>query len=176
MLTPRGAERLEYLRGLRYGDVVTGVVVKIADFGVTFVELGGVDAMMNIPEVSWRPLDSPADVLREGEERAFTVLSVEIAEDGDGRDRISLSLKDLHPDPMREFARDGLGRTLRGTVTKEVPFGVFVAVADGVEGLLHHDVLGGLRPAVGDGIEVTVTGVNVVNRQVRLAPARPTGS
>ncbi|MEU0084229.1 DUF6817 domain-containing protein [Streptomyces sp. NPDC006274] len=92
VLTLRGEERRAFLRGLRQGDVVTGVVSVIAGFGVTFVELGGVVAVLNIPEVSWGHVDSPADVISEGQELAFTVLSVE-TEDGDGRERVSLSLK-----------------------------------------------------------------------------------
>jgi hypothetical protein len=91
-LALRGEERRAFLRGLRRGDVVTGVVSVIADFGVTFVELGGVVAVLNIPEVSWDHVDSPGDVLSEGQEMAFTVLSVE-TEDDDGRERVSLSLK-----------------------------------------------------------------------------------
>ncbi|MER6612776.1 DUF6817 domain-containing protein [Streptomyces xantholiticus] len=167
LLTLRGEERTEFLKGLERGDVVTGVVSVIASFGVTFVELGGVQAMMNIPEVSWSRVDSPADVIGEGQELAFTVLGVE-TEDADGRERVSLSLKDLHPDPLRELARTRLGGTVRGTVTKEVPFGVFVRVTDGVEGLLHTEDLGTAELRTGDRVDVRITAINLSRRQVRL--------
>ncbi|MFJ8073216.1 DUF6817 domain-containing protein [Streptomyces sp. NPDC096176] len=166
LLTLRGDERQAFLRGLERGDVVTGVVSVIADFGVTFVELGGVEAMMNIPEVSWSRIDFPTDVIHEGQELAFTVLGVDMP-DRDGRERVSLSLKDLHPDPLRELARTRIGETLRGTVTKEVPSGVFVRVTDGVEGLLHDD-LAGRTLRTGEVVEVRITGVNVHQRRLRL--------
>ncbi|MFF8844465.1 DUF6817 domain-containing protein [Streptomyces sp. NPDC015127] len=170
VLTLRGEERQAFLHGLERGDVVTGVVSVIADFGVTFVELGGVQAMMNIPEVSWRRIDFPSDVIRVGEELAFTVLDVE-TEEVDGRERVSLSLKDLRPDPLRELARTRLGQAVRGTVTTGVAFGVFVRVADGVEGLLHDDDLAGRALRVGDEVDVVIAGVNVVQRRVRLTLA-----
>ncbi|MEV4334807.1 DUF6817 domain-containing protein [Streptomyces sp. NPDC049597] len=170
VLTLRGEERQAFLRGLERGDVVTGVVHVVADFGVTFVELGGVRAMLNIPEVSWHRIDFPTEVVREGQELAFTVLGVE-TEDADGHERVSLSLKDLCPDPLRELARTRLGDTLRGTVTKETPFGMFVRVADGVEGLLHDDDRAGRALRAGDEVDVVIARVNVVQRRVRLTLA-----
>ncbi|MGW6568747.1 DUF6817 domain-containing protein [Streptomyces sp. NPDC054975] len=162
-LTLRGAEREAFLNGLERGDVVTGVVSVIASFGVTFVELGGVQAMMNIPEVSWYRYDFPSDVIAEGEEHAFEVLDVDM-----GRERISLSLKALEPDPLAAFARAGFTGVRRGRVTAVVPFGVLVEVAPGVDGVLHEKDLGGLTPGEGDDLCVEVTSVNLVTRRVGL--------
>ncbi|MGI5403029.1 S1 RNA-binding domain-containing protein [Streptomyces sp. CA-135486] len=165
MLTLRAEERLEFLQGLERGQVVAGVVSHIASFGVTFVELGGVEAQMNIPEVSWSPVDSPADVIREGQELPFTVLSVDMS-----RERVSLSLKDLTPDPMREFARTRrLGDVVRGQVTRSVPFGVFIRVHDGIEGLVGRDELDGRELHPGDEVDVEIAAININSRRVRLA-------
>lgn len=163
LLRLEGEERAAFLRGLERGDVVVGVVAVIASFGVTFVELGGVEAMMNIPEVSWRPVDTPAEVIAEGEEHAFEVLDVDM-----DRERVSLSLKALEPDPMAAFARAGFAGIRTAAVTHVVPFGVLVEVAPGVQGVLHKDDLGERAPGQGEELAVEVTGVNLVTRRVRL--------
>jgi predicted RNA-binding protein with RPS1 domain len=164
VLVLRGEERQAFLRGLERGDVRTGVVSHIASFGVTFVELGGVEAQMNIPEVSWSRMDHLSDVLREGQELAFTVLGVDMS-----RERVSLSLKDLAPDPMREFARTRLGDVMSGRVTKVAPVGVFVDVWEGVEGLVPVDDLAGRELQPGDEVDVEISAINVNLRRVRLA-------
>ncbi|MFK4223316.1 S1 RNA-binding domain-containing protein [Streptomyces sp. NPDC019890] len=164
MLTLRAEERLDFLQGLERGQVVAGVVSHIASFGVTFVELGGVEAQMNIPEVSWSPVDSPADVIREGQELPFTVLGVDMS-----RERVSLSLKDLTPDPLRELARTRrLGDVVRGQVTRSVPFGVFIRVHDGIEGLVHRGELDGRELQPGDEVDVEIAAININSRRVRL--------
>lgn len=171
VLTLRDGERLDFLQGLERGQVVAGVVSHIASFGVTFVELGGVEAQMNIPEVSWSPVDSPADVIREGEELPFTVLGVDMS-----RERVSLSLKDLTPDPMRELARTRLGDVVPGRVTKVMEWGAFVEVQEGIVGLVPHDDLAGSELRPGDEVDVEIAAINVHLRQVRLGlstrPAR----
>ncbi|MEU7110835.1 DUF6817 domain-containing protein [Streptomyces sp. NPDC046182] len=163
LLTLRGAEREAFLRGLERGDVVRGVVSRIASFGGTFVELGGVEALMNFPEVSWSRYDLPSDVIAEGEEHPFMVLDVDMS-----RERISLSLKALESDPMAAFARGGFGGVRVGTVTAIAPSAVLVEMAPGVEGLLHEEDLGGLAPREGDELTVEVTSVNLVTRRVAL--------
>ncbi|MBT2439743.1 S1 RNA-binding domain-containing protein [Streptomyces sp. ISL-36] len=163
-LTLKGEEREAFLTGLERGDVVTGVVSHLASFHVTFVELGGVVGMMNIPEVSWGVYDFPGDVISEGQELPFEVLAVDLS-----RERIFLSLKSLEPDPLRAFARGGFGGVRTGRVTKRVPSGVFVLVADGVEAFVDHDDLDGRSPRPGDELTFEVTAVNVVTRRVRLA-------
>ncbi|MFF7166685.1 S1 RNA-binding domain-containing protein [Streptomyces sp. NPDC008086] len=78
----------------------------------------------------------------------------------------------LNPDPLAEFAREFLGRVVRGTVTKAAPFGVFVRVGEGVEGLVHHDTLAGSAvPRTGDEMAVEVGDVNLQRRRVVLRPA-----
>ncbi|MET9374397.1 DUF6817 domain-containing protein [Streptomyces sp. NPDC002992] len=162
-LSLKGEERAAFLHGLERGDVVTGVVSHLASFHVTFVELGGVEGMMNIPEVSWEVYDVPGDVIREGQELTFEVLGVDL-----GRERISLSLKSLEPDPLRAFARAGFGGVRTGRVTRTVPSGVLLLVDDGVEALVDRDDLDGRSPRAGDELTFEVTAVNVVTRRVRL--------
>ncbi|MGW2202980.1 DUF6817 domain-containing protein [Streptomyces sp. NPDC001774] len=163
LLTLEGAEREAFLRGLERGDVVTGVVAHIASFHLTFVELGGVQATMNIPEVSWYRYDGPSDIIAEGEEHAFEVLDVDMT-----RERISLSLKALEPDPLAAFARGGFAGVRRGRVTAVLAVGVLVELAPGVDGVVHEEDLGGLAPREGDELSVEVASVNLVTRRVGL--------
>ncbi|MGW5878137.1 S1 RNA-binding domain-containing protein [Nocardiopsis terrae] len=165
-----GDAHWEFLRTLRRGQVVTGTVVRIAPFHVTFVDIGGFTAMVNVPELSWRPFDLPADVVREGQRVRAEILDVDLV-----RERVSLSLKALEPDPMRALVRR-IGRVVAGTVTKVVPFGVFVRVEDrpdGFEGLVHRDLLPGFPesgPVAGDPLSVRLLAVDTVRRRIGLEP------
>lgn len=153
------------LGALERGQVAAGAVVKIENFGV-FVELGGVTGMVNCAELSWKHIDHPTDVVDMGDQVTVMVLDVDF-----DRERVSLSLKALQPDPMAEFARTGLGSVLLGEVTRIVPFGVFVAVEDGIQGLVHTSALDH-APQLGDQLSVTVVDINLVHRRVRLLPSR----
>ncbi|WP_308354873.1 DUF6817 domain-containing protein [Streptomyces sp. Je 1-79] len=162
LLTLRGAEREAFLRGLERGEVRAGVVSQIERFGA-FVELGGLDGMVSVAELSWSHVDAISDVVGEGQEVTVEVLDVDM-----DRERIALSLKALEPDPMAAFARAGFAGIRAGTVTRVLPFGVCVKVAPGVEGLVHEKDLGGLAPREGDELSVEVTSVNLVTRRVAL--------
>lgn len=94
----RGDRDWAFLRTLRRGQIVTGTVVVIADFGVTFVDIGGFTAMINIPEVSWHHCDHPSDVLTVGQQVTALVLDVDRI-----RERVPLSLKALQADPMQRL-------------------------------------------------------------------------
>ncbi|MFF9620434.1 S1 RNA-binding domain-containing protein [Streptomyces griseosporeus] len=150
-------------RGLEHGDVVRGVVTHVAAFGV-FVELpGGLQGFAAVPELHWQHFDAVQEVVRVGQEVTAEVLAFDVE-----REQVRLSLKALEPDPWLAFARESLGRTLRGRVTKVAPIGVFVQVAEGVEGLVPRELLG--RPcAVGDELSVDVTGINLRRRRIALA-------
>ena len=149
---------------LERGQVATGVVVEIKNFGV-FVDIGGVIGMVNCPELTWKHFDHLTDVVGLGDRLNVMVLDVDL-----DRERVSLSLKALQPDPMAEFARVHLGAVLRGEVTRIVPFGVFVAVGDGIQGLVHESALDGI-PELGDELSVKVVDINLVHRRVRLLPS-----
>ncbi|MEU8893474.1 S1 RNA-binding domain-containing protein [Streptomyces sp. NPDC048442] len=170
-----------FLQSLRPGQVVTGTVTCIAEFWVTFVDIGGFEAMINIPELSWRPVSHPSDVVRVGQEISAEVLDIDL-----DRERVTLSRKALLEDPMPLLTRL-IGTTVVGRVTKLVPFGTFVRIEDranGFEGLVHHsDATDGAdaadghsdhhRPAlaveVGDPLPVKVLAVDPTRRRITLS-------
>lgn len=154
-------------RGFEQGQVVRGVITRIETFGV-FVDVDGSEGFITAPELTRRHFDSYDEVVHVGQEVTAEVLAFELF-----RPQVRISTAALEPDPLAEFARAAFGRPLPGTVTRVVPFGVFVRVAEGVEGLVHRDDLAGpALPDVGTELTVEVTDINLVLRRVRLRPAR----
>jgi small subunit ribosomal protein S1 len=124
--------RTDFLNSLAKGQVRKGVVSSIVNFGA-FVDLGGVDGLVHVSELSWKHIDHPSEVVEVGMEVTVSVLEI----DG-GRERVSLSLKATQEDPWRQFARThAINQIVPGKVTKLVPFGAFVRVEEGIEGLVH---------------------------------------
>jgi len=148
-------------------------VTTIASFGVTFVDIGGFTAMINIPELSWRYINHPSDVVSVGQEITAEVLDVDMV-----RERVPLSLKALQPDPMLDLARQ-VGQIVTGPVTKLVPFGAFVRIEDsedGFEGLVHNTELADElveRPEdvvqVGEALAVKILEVDPTRRRIALS-------
>ncbi|MGJ6969948.1 S1 RNA-binding domain-containing protein [Streptosporangium sp. G11] len=163
---------LAFLRTVHQGQIITGTVTEIASFGVTFVDIGGFTAMINIPELSWRPINHPCDVVAVGQEVTAEILDVDLE-----RGRVSLSLKALQEDPLLDLQQQ-IGRTVTGPVTKVVPIGAFVRIEDavhGFEGLLHASELTGGTVETGDVLTVKIIEVDVARRRIALAPgAHPT--
>ena len=125
-------QREEFLHNLRPGEVRKGTVSSVVNFGA-FVDLGGMDGLVHVSELSWKHVDHPGSVVTVGDEIEVQVLEVDL-----GRERISLSLKATQQDPWQEFAgAHQVGELVYGRVTKLVPFGSFVQVGDGIEGLVH---------------------------------------
>ena len=125
-------QREEFLDNLKPGEVRSGVVSSVVNFGA-FVDLGGMDGLVHVSELSWKHVDHPGSVVTVGDEIEVQVLEVDLS-----RERISLSLKATQQDPWQEFATDHrAGELVYGRVTKLVPFGSFVQVGDGIEGLVH---------------------------------------
>ncbi|HHW83581.1 MAG TPA: 30S ribosomal protein S1 [Actinomycetales bacterium] len=124
--------RSTFLNTLQKGQVRSGVVSSIVNFGA-FVDLGGVDGLVHVSELSWKHIDHPSEVVEVGQEVTVEVLEVDM-----DRERVSLSLKATQEDPWQAFARThAIGQVVPGVVTKLVPFGAFVRVEDGIEGLVH---------------------------------------
>ncbi|MGM0384438.1 MAG: 30S ribosomal protein S1 [Actinomycetota bacterium] len=124
--------RSTFLQTLAKGQVRPGVVSSIVNFGA-FVDLGGVDGLVHVSELSWKHIDHPNEVVEVGQEVTVEVLEVDM-----DRERVSLSLKATQEDPWQAFARThSIGQVVPGKVTKLVPFGAFVRVEDGIEGLVH---------------------------------------
>lgn len=125
-------QREDFLTNLAPGEVKTGVISSVVNFGA-FVDLGGMDGLIHVSELSWKHIDHPGDVISVGDE--VTVQVMEIDHD---RERISLSLKATQQDPWQEFATSHeVGELVYGRVTKLVPFGAFVQIGEGIEGLVH---------------------------------------
>lgn len=124
--------RSEFLNNLGKGQIRKGVVSSIVNFGA-FVDLGGVDGLVHVSELSWKHIDHPSEVVEVGQEVTVEVLDVDM-----DRERVSLSLKATQEDPWRQFARThAIGQIVPGKVTKLVPFGAFLRVEEGIEGLVH---------------------------------------
>ena len=124
--------RDDFLNKLKPGEIRTGKVSSVVAFGA-FVDLGGMDGLIHVSELSWKHVDHPSQVVQIGDEVTVQVLDVDFS-----RERISLSLKATQQDPWQEFAgTHEVGQLVYGRVTKLVPFGAFVQVGDGIEGLVH---------------------------------------
>src|SRR6266576_3710549 len=125
-------QREDFLTNLKPGEVRRGTVSSVVNFGA-FVDLGGMDGLVHVSELSWKHVDHPSSVVAVGDEIDVQVLEVDL-----DRERISLSLKATQQDPWQEFANaHRVGELVYGRVTKLVPFGAFVQVGDGIEGLVH---------------------------------------
>mgnify|MGYP002992639288 CR=1 FL=1 len=122
--------RETFLSQLKKGQIREGVVSSIVNFGA-FVDLGGVDGLIHVSELSWKHIDHPSEVVKVGDKVTVEVLDVDL-----DRERISLSLKATQEDPWQRFARTHVpGQIVKGKVTKIVQFGVFISVEAGIEGL-----------------------------------------
>ncbi len=125
-------QRDEFLTNLKPGEIRKGTVSSVVNFGA-FVDLGGMDGLVHVSELSWKHVDHPSSVVQVGDEVTVQVLDVDLS-----RERISLSLKATQQDPWQEFASGHqVGELVYGRVTKLVPFGAFVQVGEGIEGLVH---------------------------------------
>ena len=125
-------QRGDFLANLRPGERRHGVISSVVNFGA-FVDLGGMDGLIHVSELSWKHVEHPSSVVAVGDEVDVEVLDVDLE-----KERISLSLKATQIDPWQEFANTHeVGQLVYGRITKLVPFGAFVQVGDGIEGLVH---------------------------------------
>ncbi len=163
--------RQTFLQTLQKGQVRSGVVSSIVNFGA-FVDLGGVDGLVHVSELSWKHIDHPSEVVEVGQEVTVEVLDVDM-----DRERVSLSLKATQEDPWQQFARThAIGQVVPGKVTKLVPFGAFVRVDEGIEGLVHiselaerHVEIPEQVVQVGDDIFVKVIDIDLERRRISLS-------
>ena len=152
------------------GQIVEGEVVRITDFGA-FIDIGGIDALLPLSQISWRWVDHPSDILKVGE-----TVKVEIYVIDTDKQRISLSLKNLEKDPWVE-AKDKIkdGDNIEGTITRIKHFGAFVEVFPGVEALLPNNELTEYQNQkntilkVGDKIQTTILKFNPDDRRISLS-------
>lgn len=133
----RQQQKARLLSELMEGDVVMGTVTGLRDFGA-FVNLGGADGLIHVSELAWHRVDHPRDVFKIGDKIEVYVLSLDRE-----TNRIALSRKRLLPDPWSDaMNRYHEGQEVEGTVTNVVDFGAFIALDDGLEGLLHLSEMG----------------------------------
>ena len=167
----QGKQKKELLGSLEAGSVIDGTVQRITDFGA-FVDIGGVDGLVHISQLSYEHVAKPSDVVTEGQSVKVKVLSVD-----KDNERISLSIKDTLPGPWDGIAEKApKGSVLEGTVKRLVSYGAFVEVFPGVEGLVHisqiahkhiatpHEVL-----KEGQAVQVKVLDVNENDERLSLS-------
>ena len=167
----RKAERQEILSKLKPGMRLKGTVSSIVDFGA-FVDLGGIDGLVHISELSWNHVNHPSEVVKVGQEVEVQVLDVDL-----NRERISLGLKQTQEDPWRSLVKKyPVGAIVEGTVTKLVTFGAFVDLGDGIEGLVHISEMAKQHvdaPSqvckVGDKVQVKVMEIDLDRRRISLS-------
>ncbi|MEY2694630.1 MAG: ribosomal protein [Actinomycetota bacterium] len=167
----QAAGRTTFLADLAKGQVRTGVVSSIVNFGA-FIDLGGVDGLVHVSELSWKHIEHASEVVEIGQE-----VTVEVLEVDQDRERVSLSLKATQEDPWQVFARThAIGQYAPGKVTKLVPFGAFVRVADGIEGLVHiselsakHIELAEQVVSVNQDVFVKVIDIDLERRRISLS-------
>lgn len=152
------------------GQVVKGEVVRITDFGA-FIDLGGIDGLLPLSQLSWRWIDHPTDILNVGDKIDVEVIGVD-----HDKQRVSLSLKNLEPDPWIEAEKKiKEGDKVEGTVTRLKHFGAFVEVFPGVEALLpHNEVVDYQNESqsilqVGDKIQTYILKFNPADKRIALS-------
>lgn len=167
----REAKRQAVMEKLVAGDVVEGKVARLTNFGA-FIDLGGVDGLVHVSEISYERVNKPADALKVGQEVKVNVLSVD-AEKG----RISLSIKQTLPEPWEQVPEQvAEGDVLEGTVKRLTSFGAFVEVLPGVEGLVHISQISHKHIAIpnevltsGEKVQVKVLSVDAADHRLALS-------
>lgn len=165
----KGKHKKNILNTITPGSVIDGTVQRITDFGA-FVDIGGIDGLVHISQLSYEHINKPSDVVQEGQKVTVKVLSV----DRDN-ERISLSIKETQPGPWSNIAEKApKGSSLTGTVKRLVSYGAFVEVFPGVEGLVHisqiaHKHIGTPHEVLKEGQEVQVKVLDANEQEQRLS-------
>ena len=167
----RSERRQQFLGTVSPGDKVEGTVKNITDFGA-FLDLDGIDGLLHITDMSWARLTHPSEAVKPGDR--LTVVVLEINKD---KERISLGLKQLQSNPWdRIEERFPIGKKVGGKITNLMPYGAFVQIEEGIEGLIHVSELSWtkriVRPSdvltLGQDIEAVVLGVNKEDQKISL--------
>ncbi|NRB45414.1 MAG: 30S ribosomal protein S1 [Verrucomicrobiales bacterium] len=167
----RAEQRQAFLQEVNAGDEVEGFVKNITDFGA-FIDLKGMDGLLHITDMSWGRVNHPSEMLTIAQP-----IKVQILEVDKEKERVSLGLKQMTPNPWEDIEnRFPVGDQVKGKITKLVPYGAFVEVAVGVEGLIHVSELSWTkritRPSdvleLGQEIESVVLGINIEEQKISL--------
>ena len=166
-----GALLKSRLSELKDGDIVRGEVRSLTSYGA-FVDLGGIDGLLHVSDISWSRVNAPEDVVSVGEQLEFKILSI----DSESK-RISLGLKQLQPEPWDAAMETyQVGRRVTGTVTRLMDFGAFVELEPGIEGLIHVSEMSWVKKVrkpsdmlkTGDTVEAVILSVSPGERRISL--------
>ena len=164
-------ERQGFLDDLQIGDVKDGKISSIVSFGA-FVDIGGMDGLVHVSELSWRHVENPNEIVKVGD-----TVTVKVLEIDNDKERISLSIKQVKEDPWLDFELHYKENdVVEGEVTKVVPFGAFITIGKGVEGLVHVSEISTekidspeLALALGQKVQVKITELDIDKRRVNLS-------
>jgi len=167
----RSEMRQQFLQTVKIGDKVTGAVKNITDFGA-FVDLQGMDGLLHITDMSWGRINHPSELLIIGQSVDVVILDVDRE-----KERVSLGLKQMTENPWEDIERKfPIGQKVKGQVTKLLPYGAFIEIERGVEGLVHVSELSWVkritRPSdvleIGQEIEAVVLGISIEEQKISL--------
>ena len=167
----QSGERQSFLENLEVGNIKEGKISSIVNFGA-FVDIGGMDGLVHVSELSWRHVENPNEIVNVGD-----IVKVKVLEIDNDKERISLSIKQVTEDPWLDFElqykQDDI---VDGDVTKVVPFGAFVTIGKGVEGLVHVSEISvdkvdspELALAIGQKVKIKITELDIPKRRVNLS-------
>lgn len=167
----RSELRQQFLQTVKIGDKVTGAIKNLTDFGA-FVDLQGMDGLLHITDMSWGRINHPSELLHIGQAVDVVILDVDRE-----KERVSLGLKQMSENPWEDIERKfPIGQRVKGRVTKLLPYGAFVEIERGVEGLVHVSELSWVkritRPSdvleIGQEIEAVVLGISIEEQKISL--------
>ena len=167
----RSEKRQKFMDGVNVGDRVIGTIKNLTDFGA-FIDLDGMDGLLHITDMTWGRLGHPSELLKVGQQLEVIVLDI-----NKEKERVSLGLKQTQKNPWDQIEeRFPAGQRIKGKITNLVPYGAFVEVEEGVEGLIHVSELSWtkriMRPSdiltVGEEVEAVVLGVNKEEQKISL--------
>ena len=167
----QSGERQSFLENLEVGNIKEGKISSIVNFGA-FVDIGGMDGLVHVSELSWRHVENPNEIVNVGD-----IVKVKVLEIDNDKERISLSIKQVTEDPWLDFElqykQDDI---VDGDVTKVVPFGAFVTIGKGVEGLVHVSEISvdkvdspELALSIGQKVKIKITELDIPKRRVNLS-------
>ena len=167
----RAAQFSEVIKGMSEGQVVEGVVKNVTEYGA-FIDLGGVDGLLHVTDISWKRIANPADILKVGEK-----IKVQIIKFSPENGRVSLGMKQLGPDPwIGVNERYPVGKRVKGHISNIADYGAFVELEDGVEGLVHVSEMSWTKKnshpskivTIGQEVEAVVHEVDESKRRISL--------
>lgn len=167
----RSEQRQTFLQSVKIGDKVVGAIKNITDFGA-FVDLAGMDGLLHITDMSWGRINHPSELLHIGQSVDVVILDVDRE-----KERVSLGLKQMSDNPWEDIERKyPIGQQVKGQVTKLLPYGAFIEIERGVEGLVHVSELSWVkritRPSdvleIGQEITAVVLGISIEEQKISL--------